>query len=66
MRDSDNSVLEERSEDSERLFEAVESGFSSIQYPEAEAQLKQLIKVLGDIEDVARHIPASRGKCGMG
>jgi hypothetical protein len=29
------------------------------QYPEAEAQLKQLIKVLGDIEDVVRHIPAS-------
>jgi hypothetical protein len=29
------------------------------QYPEADAQLKQLLQVLGDIEDVARHIPAS-------
>jgi hypothetical protein len=29
------------------------------QYTEAEAQLKQLLKVLGDIENVARHIPAS-------
>jgi hypothetical protein len=32
------------------------------QYPEAEAQLKQLLKVLGDIEDVTRHIPASVGE----
>jgi hypothetical protein len=32
------------------------------QYPEADAQLKQLLKVLGDIEDVARHIPASVGE----
>jgi hypothetical protein len=29
------------------------------QYPEADAQLKQLLQVLGDIEDVARHIPAA-------
>jgi hypothetical protein len=32
------------------------------QYPEAEVQLKQLFQVLGDIEDVARHIPASVGE----
>jgi hypothetical protein len=32
------------------------------QYPEADAQLKQLLKVLDDIEDVARHIPASVGE----
>jgi hypothetical protein len=32
------------------------------QYPEAGAQLKQLLQVLGDIEDVARHIPASVGE----
>jgi hypothetical protein len=32
------------------------------QYPEADALLKQLLKVLGDIEDVARHIPASVGE----
>jgi hypothetical protein len=32
------------------------------QYPEADAQLKQLLQVLGDIEDVARHIPASVGE----
>jgi hypothetical protein len=32
------------------------------QYPEADAQLKQLLKVLGDIEDVARHIPVSIGE----
>jgi hypothetical protein len=31
------------------------------QYPEADAQLKQLLQVLGDIENVARHIPASVG-----
>jgi hypothetical protein len=29
------------------------------QYSESEAQLKQLLQVRGDIEDVARHIPAS-------
>lgn len=28
-------------------------------YPEADAQIKQLIKVLGDIEEVARHIRTS-------
>jgi hypothetical protein len=32
------------------------------QYPEADAQLKQFLQVLGDIEDVARHIPASVGE----
>jgi hypothetical protein len=32
------------------------------QYPEAEEQLKQLLQVLGDIENVARHIPASLGE----
>jgi hypothetical protein len=32
------------------------------QYPEADAQLKQLLKVMDDIEDVARHIPASVGE----
>jgi hypothetical protein len=32
------------------------------QYPEADPQLKQLIKVLGDIKDVAGHIPASVGE----
>jgi hypothetical protein len=32
-------------------------------YPEADAQLKQFLKVLGDIEDMARHIPASVGEC---
>jgi hypothetical protein len=32
------------------------------QYPEADGQLKQLLQVLGDIEDVARHIPASVGE----
>jgi hypothetical protein len=31
------------------------------QYPEADAQLKQLLKVLGDIEGVASHILASVG-----
>jgi hypothetical protein len=31
------------------------------QYPEADAQLKQLLHVLDDNEDVARHIPASVG-----
>jgi chaperonin cofactor prefoldin len=29
------------------------------QYPEAETQLKQLLQVLGDIEDVAGHTLAS-------
>jgi hypothetical protein len=28
-------------------------------YTESDAQLKQLLQVLGDTEDVARHIPAS-------
>jgi hypothetical protein len=32
------------------------------QYPDAEAQLKQLFKVLGDIEGVTGHRPASVGK----
>jgi hypothetical protein len=32
------------------------------QYPEADTQLKQLLQVLGDIEDVARHIPVSVGE----
>jgi hypothetical protein len=32
------------------------------QYPEADAQLEQFLQVLGDIEDVARHIPASVGE----
>jgi hypothetical protein len=32
------------------------------QYPEAEAQLKQLLKVLGDIEEVARHPSLCRRK----
>jgi hypothetical protein len=32
------------------------------QYPETDAQLKQLLNVLGDIEDVERHIPASVGE----
>jgi hypothetical protein len=32
------------------------------QYSDAETQLKQLLQVLGDIEDVARHIPASVGE----
>jgi hypothetical protein len=36
------------------------------QYPEADAQLKQLLEVLGDIEDMARHPSLCRGKCGMG
>jgi hypothetical protein len=31
------------------------------QYPEADAKLKQLLQVLGDIEDMAGHIPASVG-----
>jgi hypothetical protein len=32
------------------------------QYPEADAQVKQLLQVVGDIEDVARHIPAPVGE----
>jgi hypothetical protein len=32
------------------------------QYPESDAQLMQLLQVLGDIENVARHIPASVGE----
>jgi hypothetical protein len=32
------------------------------QYPEADAQQKQLLQVLGVIKDVARHIPASVGE----
>jgi hypothetical protein len=32
------------------------------QYPDADEQLKQLLKLLVDIEDVARHIPGSVGK----
>jgi hypothetical protein len=32
------------------------------QDPEADVQLKQLLQVLGDIENVARHIPASVGE----
>jgi hypothetical protein len=32
------------------------------QYPEEDAQQKQLLNMLGDIEDVARHIPASVGE----
>jgi chaperonin cofactor prefoldin len=42
-------------------FSTLKSEYQTLvqQYPEAEAQLKQLIKVLGDIEDMARHIPVS-------
>jgi hypothetical protein len=32
------------------------------QYPEADAQLNQLLKMLDDIEDVPRHIPTSAGE----
>jgi hypothetical protein len=32
------------------------------QYPDADAQLKQLLRVLCDMEEVARHIPASVGE----
>jgi hypothetical protein len=32
------------------------------QYPDADTQLKQLLKVLGNIEDVAGHMPASVGE----
>jgi hypothetical protein len=32
------------------------------QHPDADAQLKELFKVLGDIEDVAGHTPASVGE----
>jgi hypothetical protein len=31
------------------------------QYPDADAQLKQFFKLLGDIEDLAEHTPASVG-----
>jgi hypothetical protein len=42
----------------------LKSGYQTLvqQYPEAEAQLKQLLQVLSDIEDVARHIRASVGE----
>jgi hypothetical protein len=42
----------------------LKSGYQALvqHYPEADAQLKQLLQVLGDIEDVARHIPASVGE----
>jgi hypothetical protein len=42
-------------------FSALKSEYQTLvqQYPEADAQLKQLLNVLGDIEEVARHIPAS-------
>jgi hypothetical protein len=45
-------------------FSTLKSEYQTLvpQYPEESAQLKQLLKVLGDIEDVARHIPASVGK----
>jgi hypothetical protein len=32
------------------------------QYPDGDAQLKQLLALLGDIEDLAEHIPASVGE----
>jgi hypothetical protein len=32
------------------------------QFPDADAQLKQLLKVVCDIEDVAGHTPASVGE----
>jgi hypothetical protein len=32
------------------------------QYPEADAQIKQLLKVLGDTEGVATHISGSVGE----
>jgi hypothetical protein len=43
---------------------ALKSEYQTVvqQYPEEDAQLKQLLQVLGDIEDVARHIPASVGE----
>jgi hypothetical protein len=45
-------------------FSALKSEHQTLvqQYPEADAQLKQLLQVLGDIEEVARHIPASVGE----
>jgi chaperonin cofactor prefoldin len=45
-------------------FSALKSKYQTLvqQYPEADAQLKQLLKVLGNIEDVARHIPDSVGE----
>jgi hypothetical protein len=32
------------------------------QYPDADAQITQLFKVLGDIEDVVGHTPTSDGE----
>jgi hypothetical protein len=32
------------------------------QYPEADAQLKQLLKLLGETDDVARHSPTAVGE----
>jgi hypothetical protein len=45
-------------------FCALKSEYQTLvqQYPEEDAQLKQLLPVLGDIEDVARYIPASIGE----
>jgi hypothetical protein len=42
----------------------LKSGYQTLvqKYPEAAAQLKQLLKVMGDIEDVAGHTPTSVGK----
>jgi hypothetical protein len=36
------------------------------QFPDAEAQLKQLFKVVSDIEDVAGYTPASVGSASSG
>jgi hypothetical protein len=36
------------------------------QYPDTEAQPKQIFKLLGDIEDVPRHISASAGELRSG
>jgi hypothetical protein len=36
------------------------------QYPDADAQLRELLKLLGDIEDVAGHTPASVGEVRIG
>jgi hypothetical protein len=36
------------------------------QYPEADAQLKQLLKLLGDVEDVVRHISDSVRESAIG
>jgi hypothetical protein len=42
---------------------ALNSGYNSLigQFPDADAQLKKLFKVLGDIEGVAAYTPASVG-----